>query len=288
MRKRLLLLGLVVAAVGLAIFLAYPTGRPPGPEVHAIRQVSCPLPGPTDAGAVTLSYGADPAQVLDLAVPAGSGPAAGWPVVLMIHGGRWYAGDKAQFASEMSSLPGLGYAAASMNYRLICAPDGGGLPGCDGNTFPVQADDARAAVALLKTTAGLNPHKVVVIGTSAGGTLAATLGTDPDVHATATFYTPVDFVVLDPGSPYVGDADAVAASPLYQVSDASTPWLVVHGTANPEVSYQQAVELVGALEDAGVRTRFVSVADGGHGFPILSPDYLQSSCALLQFLANHT
>lgn len=41
--------------------------------------------------------------------------------------------------------------------------------------------------------------------------------------------------------------------------------MIVHGTKDPLVPYQQSVEFEKILENAGVPVVFVTVEDGGHG-----------------------
>ena len=112
------------------------------------------------------------AQKLDLYVPVtGEGP---FPLVIYIHGGGWVSGDK----SRVQSIGGVafidgGYAVASINYRLS-----GEAP------FPAQIEDVKAAVRWLRANAAeynLDPERFAAWGSSAGGHLAALLGTSGDV-----------------------------------------------------------------------------------------------------------
>ncbi len=107
--------------------------------------------------------------VLDLYFPSES--AAPWPVVMYIHGGAWSAGDKRSGAGyvEVPALREAGFVVAAVNYRL--APR---------YTFPAMIEDVKCAVRFLRAHAadyGLDPDHVGVWGGSAGGHLAALLGT---------------------------------------------------------------------------------------------------------------
>ena len=52
------------------------------------------------------------------------------------------------------------------------------------------------------------------------------------------------------------------------VNKNNPPVFIVHGDADPTVPYQQSVDLHKKLEDAGVKTVFITVPDGKHGqFP---------------------
>ncbi|MCI5144717.1 MAG: alpha/beta hydrolase [Candidatus Electrothrix sp. AR3] len=114
-------------------------------------------------------------QQFDLYLPAGTGP---FPVLLNIHGGGFKIGDKGMLSQPLAKA-GLnaGYAIASMNYRLS-----------EEATFPAALVDAKAAVIFLRANAKkykLNPNKIAVFGQSAGGYLAAMLGTTGEVRGFA-------------------------------------------------------------------------------------------------------
>jgi acetyl esterase/lipase len=156
-------------------------------------------------------------QRLDVAWPIGGGS---YPLVVLIHGGGWHAGDKGGYDSLAQMLAGLGYAAASLDYRLWghgCdqLPDGGFVPSVDGGTcypnqFPAAVEDIRCAVRWLKANAGsygIDPSRVAALGSSAGGHLVSMLGTaadvagldgtcsitgSPSVNAVAAYFPPED------------------------------------------------------------------------------------------------
>lgn len=108
-------------------------------------------------------------RVLDLYLP----PASGKPVPLMIfiHGGGWRSGSKDGCPPKY--LAGYGYAVASLNYRLSREA-----------AFPAQIDDCRAAIRFLRSQAAkyhIQADRIAVSGGSAGGHLAALVGTSPAV-----------------------------------------------------------------------------------------------------------
>ncbi len=115
----------------------------------------------------TLSYGADPAQVLD--VYPGQGPRP-HELVIVVHGGGWQHGDRRGGRLAAGYLNRLGYTVASIDYRLNPPADG-----------TAQAEDvAHAAAFLVKHAAnvGIDPRGFALMGHSAGGHLVALLGTD--------------------------------------------------------------------------------------------------------------
>lgn len=92
------------------------------------------------------------------------------PLIIWIHGGGWSGGSRALNAnSTQLRQAGRGYAVASISYRLSGAAK-----------FPAQIHDVKAAVRWLRansSTYNLNPNKFAAWGSSAGGHLAALLGT---------------------------------------------------------------------------------------------------------------
>lgn len=118
-----------------------------------------------------IAYGLDPAQRLDVYLPAGEPSGA---IVVIVHGGAWKIGDKANAdvvdAKVAHWLP-AGIVVASVNYRML--PLAAPLQ---------QASDVARAIARVQTTAaswGADPARVVVVGHSTGAHLAGLLAADP-------------------------------------------------------------------------------------------------------------
>ncbi len=232
----------------------------------------------------------------DLEVPAGAtGP---FPLVVWIHGGSWRGGDKGK--NPAAFLGAYGLATASINYRLLPAAP-----------FPAQLQDCKAAIRFLRAHAAefrLDPARIGVWGESAGGNLAALLGTtagvaeleDGDraglsrVQAVCDWFGPTDLPALlaqartvPPTSPLAKETATILAllgalppaelqrqaSPLAFVSPDDAPFLIVHGDRDPLVPLEQSTELHRALRAAGVPATLVVVPGAGHGgAPFLAPD----------------
>ena len=231
----------------------------------------------------------NPRQRLDLFVPARPAAGAPLPVVVFIHGGGWQNGDKAQGRAVVGRFAESGLcAAASIGYRL----SGEAM-------WPAQIHDCKAAIRWLRAHAGeygLDPDRIAVIGQSAGGHLAALLGTSGDVaalegtlgdHAGAgsrvacviDCYGPTDLLALGPrhagsgssparllGGPIAENERAAReASPITYVSADDPPFLFIHGTDDPVVPFGQSELLAATLAKAGVEALLVPVTGGGHG-----------------------
>ncbi len=136
-----------------------------------------------------LSYGAYPAEKLDVHAPAG---ARGAPIILMVHGGAWRFGDKARdgvVEAKVAHFVGRGYILVSANYRM--------LPDAD----PVaQAEDVARALAFVQARAatwGGDGRRVVAMGHSAGAHLMALLAAAPELREKAGAAPAMATIALD-------------------------------------------------------------------------------------------
>jgi acetyl esterase/lipase len=110
---------------------------------------------------------AHPRQVLDVYAPAG---AKNLPVVFWIHGGGWQTGDKSMVALKPKAFMAAGYVFVSINHRLLPAADMGAI----------TRDVASALGWVHRNIAahGGDPTRLLVMGHSSGGQLAALMCTD--------------------------------------------------------------------------------------------------------------
>lgn len=209
------------------------------------------------------------------------------PVVVWIHGGAWQAGSKencpAMFLTEK------GYAVVSINYRLS-----------QHAVFPAQIEDCKAALRWLRANAktyNLNPEHIGVWGSSAGGHLAALLGTSGEVEAlegkggnakqssrvqcVVDYFGPTDFTKMggnhdkagSPESNLIGGAvssnadKAKKANPIVYITKDDPPFLIVHGDKDTTVPFNQSELLAADLKSAGVQVELVPLKGAGHGGP---------------------
>lgn len=134
----------------------------------------------------TIAYAgrADPQRQLDLVVPAGAAP--GRPVVVLLHGGGYYRGDKASVRVLARTLASSGYVAVAANYRLSTRLDG---------AWPAQRDDLDQVLRWVRSHATRwrgDPTRIAVMGASAGGHLALFAGGREGVRAVVAWSPMLD------------------------------------------------------------------------------------------------
>ena len=226
---------------------------------------------------------------LDARIPNGPGP---FPAAIIVHGGGWIRGDRKHTVEPLfSPLSDAGFAWFSISYRLAGdmhgEPNGhGGLP----STLMLGAaiDDVRQAVMYVKQHAaeyGVDPGRIALIGESAGAQLASMAALKPgpggSVRAVVAFYGPSDLVSLAETSPQIPDSFRRAVqgtpfgemllaglrnlSPINFVKADSPPFLLIHGTADTLVPFEQSERMCRSVREAGGSCELYPVKGGGHG-----------------------
>jgi acetyl esterase/lipase len=215
----------------------------------------------------------------DLYVPHGDGP---FPAMIVVHGGAWASGTKAQLAGIATGLAKLGYTAAAISYRL--APQ---------DPFPAQVYDCQAAVRWLRTNAEaykVDGDRIGGYGYSAGGHLVALLGAmddddmcEPGLAAGAASArlqvvvaggAPCDFRVLPADSQrlayWLGGTPAdkpeayEQASPTKFVTSDDPPMFFFHGAVDDIVPIRSPQRMVERLKEADVPVEFYEIPEAGH------------------------
>jgi len=202
------------------------------------------------------------------------------PAVLVIHGGGWKQGSRADIADHARRFAEAGYVAFNVDYRLT--PSG---------QFPNAVQDCVCALAYVRANAaelGIDPDRVATYGYSAGGHLASMLGVAAGQDAVAPDCEwgdtgPANAVVSGAGPQDMGmlpEVDAVvdfvggtraavpelyaAASPISYVAEGAPPTLFITGDADWFVDIEQSRMMQRALDAVGVETRLLSIPGGGH------------------------
>ncbi len=238
--------------------------------------------------------GGDGAQLMDLYLPR-KPSAAARPAVLLIHGGGWAVGDKAdkrekQFAEFMVDE---GYAAVSINYTMTAYEDkpfsSPRIAGC----WPQVIVDCKSAVAWMVEHAGelgIDPDRIAVMGGSAGGHLALLTGLSNGIaefgdgcFGGGTVRCIVDFYGIPDvrrwgGKAFIDEPEKehpeiwALASPVEHLSENSPPILIVHGTEDPTVNIKLSDEFAGILKARGLPHQYVVVEGARHSFGLILPE----------------
>jgi acetyl esterase/lipase len=197
-------------------------------------------------------YGDDPSQFGELTRADGSpGGAGGSPgVAVLVHGGFWKAAYGCDLMHPLAAdLAARGWTVWNLEYRRL--GNGGGVP--------ETLDDVAAGIDHLATVDGLDLSRVVAIGHSAGGHLAAWAATReaPCVPLTGVV---AQAGVLDMRLARelrlsdatvhrfldsLGDAELAAASPRERLP-LSAPALLTHGAADAAVPLRMSREFAAA------------------------------------------
>ena len=228
---------------------------------------------------LNVSYGTNAQQKMDIYLPATRNTAT-TKVIIMIHGGGWSTGDKADFDEYVDSLKKRepAYAIFNINYRLANPPD----------IFPAQEQDVKAAIEFIynKRTEYNISDKFVLIGASAGGHLALLQGykysTPVKPKAIIDFFGPTELISLynnppNPlvqpllnsvlgGTPTTNNTIYTQSSPINFVSSQSPPTMILQGGADIVVSPSQSVLLDTKLNTSGVTHQYIFYSTEGHGW----------------------
>jgi acetyl esterase/lipase len=232
------------------------------------------------------------------------------PLIVYVHGGAWRAGSKSDV--PIAGLLEHGFAIASVDYRLSTQA-----------RFPAQIHDIKAAIRYLRGKASvldLNTTRIAIIGSSAGGHLAALTGVtnghptlegrvgghgeeSSHVDAIVSFYgasnlrsilgqsTEFGLTVRVPALKLLlGDLPenvpdlAALASPVAHLDPADPPLLLIHGDADPQMPAAQSTELAKAYQ---ARVKFLSLPGAKHGGPeFYDTDRLGSVAGFLRQALN--
>jgi acetyl esterase/lipase len=202
-----------------------------------------------------IAYGDGPRRVLD--VYRSTGAAGPHPLVVFLYGGSWRAGDRGLYAFVAAPLAGRGAVVVVPDYRLY--PE---------VAFPGFLDDNAQAVAWAIAHAGelgADPHRVFIVGHSAGAYNAAMLALDPrwlahagldraQVAGVAGLAGPYDFLpITDPDiiPVFAPVADGPASQPVSYVDGQNPPLLLLAGDADRTVRPANTRSLAARVAAAG-------------------------------------
>ena len=231
------------------------------------------------------------------------------PAVVCIHGGGFRAGNREHHDRLCLQLAERGFVAITVTYRL--SPK---------YKFPAAVHDVKAAVRWLRANAakyGVDPKRIGTTGDSAGGHLALFLGlTGPiddendanrndnrdqssRVSCVVDVYGPTDFTksygksvdahevlpLFLGGNLETAHHQHILASPLNWVTPDAAPTLIIHGTEDKYVAYEQATWLIERLKAVDVDSELLTLKGAGHGFK--GPDAERASQAMFAYFEKH-
>lgn len=176
---------------------------------------------------------------LDLYLPVPGSDKNKW-VFLYVHGGGFSGGDRSEGKDFCTRLAKLGYAAASMNYRLTRKGTKTGFGCiCPANekrmAFQAAVDDIHDATAFLvqnRETFGIGPERIILGGSSAGA----------EAVLNAAYQLPFRNKIDSEPVSYTGVVSMAGAIPdLDKVNDGTAiPSMFFHGTCDDLVPYASA------------------------------------------------
>ena len=265
-----------------------------------------PEQGFTVTSDVTYTKGAQGPLKADVYVPKGAGP---FPGIVFIHGGGWKNGDRNQMIKLIKALAEDGYVGFTIEYDV------------DPVHFPASFHESLAAVKFFREHAAeyrLDPARVAVAGSSAGGELAALVALDPEgatfdtapsakeekagtqarVQAAVILNGALDLTAQDETvstsvADYLGGKctamprECKDASPRFHVHGGAPPFYVGHGTVDQSVPFAEAVAFTNALKAANVPVDFFQAEGGKHTFWADPRFYAANLEGIKKFLGVH-
>jgi len=204
-------------------------------------------------------------QQLDLYMPATRDKNT---AIMFIHGGGFKAGDKAEMKSHAKHYAEQGFVTTSINYRLSLD-----------HAYPAAINDATDALNWMKEKAdvyGYNPDQIVLVGYSAGGTLALNVGLNHTYKVAATVsvagISDISALIESATIPelktdinkYMGGKDPALASPISQANEQSPPVLLFHGDSDGLVPISQSIALAEKLKQNNVPVTLRVFHGAGH------------------------
>jgi acetyl esterase/lipase len=211
------------------------------------------------------------------------------PGVIMIHGGAWTLGDKANDTQHAKRLASMGFIVMAINYRL--APK---------HVYPAQLEDCYLALEWFCNPdhqPDLDVERLGAWGYSAGGHLAGMLATKPKsnlprLRACVVGAAPCDLTQMPKDSQllsgFLGGTRAqfpdryTDASPVMHVSPDDPPVFLFHGAKDLLVPQGSTVAMQRALEKHQVPVESLVVKDKSHLTTFLDKAATERSFAFLK------
>jgi acetyl esterase/lipase len=257
------------------------------------------MPGVSVRSGIVYTQGVSEPLKADVYLPEGNGP---FPGILFLHGGGWMNGNRYQMSKLIRDLAARGYVGFTIEYDVDPAP------------YPTSFEESLAALKYFRDHAAefhLDPARIAVAGSSAGGELAALVALNPSGVTIPAWAVPsvgqkpvqgaiilngvLDLTSLGDKSSMVtqylgGACTSVAetckdASPISHVHAGAPPFFLGHGTADETVPFAQAEAFAAALRAVKVPVRFFTAQGGPHTYWVKDAFYAKNLEDIDNFLA---
>ncbi|MFI3261668.1 MAG: GDSL-type esterase/lipase family protein [Rikenellaceae bacterium] len=203
------------------------------------------------------------------------------PVVISFFGGGWATGNPNQFYEQSEYYASLGMVAISAEYRISKTD----------KTTPFECVmDGKSAVRWVREhykELGINPNKIVTSGGSAGGHVAACTALiegyedDEDLSISSV---PNAMILFNPvlnttkagygANKLVGRETEISA--YHHIRPNLPPTIVMHGTHDTTVPYQNSVDFTKEMVENGNDCTLISAFGENHGF--FNGTFFRESC----------
>ncbi|MCO6149380.1 alpha/beta hydrolase [Flavobacterium sp. NRK1] len=232
---------------------------------------------------LNLAYGKNNQQTLDLFLPKTYTTST--PVLVMLHGGAWSLGGKEYTHKTSKDLRDRGFIVANVDYRYV----GEAVHATD-----LLEDIDNAVIYLQKMAAekGFNTNQFNMAGISAGAHLALLYGytSGRNIKSISALCAPSKFddiktfehiqkLGLIKTISFLANDNYTADNFISKFTDISPyqkvkqlPTLLVHGTKDELVDYQQSADLYKKLQEKNIKSKLVTMKGKGHDVGMNQPD----------------
>jgi acetyl esterase/lipase len=192
---------------------------------------------------------------LDVYSPPASDAVTSRPAIVWVHGGSFSGGNKTspELVDESNTFAKKGFVNASIDYRLESGGCSAGGVTQECITAIQEAEqDAQTAVRFLRThaaTYGIDPTRIAIGGSSAGAITALNVG-----YASSE----------NPASKVRAAVSLSGANLLSNIGAGDAPALLFHGTSDPLVPYQWAVNTTNQAKAANLQVFLETWQGAGH------------------------
>ena len=229
------------------------------------------------------------------------------PAILMVHGGGWRAGDRSHNSTLARKLAQAGFVAITVDYRLSTEA-----------LFPAAVFDLKEAIRWIRANGsnyGVDTSQIAILGFSAGGELAAFVGTTNSnvkyegTGAHQNFSSKVQAVIDIDGTlafihPESGEGDDsksisaatywfgysksqkpelwIEAAPLTHVGKQTPPFLFINSSV--ERMHAGRSDFIAKLDEFGIYSEIISFNDAPHTFMFFDPWFIPTLTSVNKFL----